>query len=135
MRLRRAYRVRGAVPVLTGALNVILLLLFYVLLSTSFLLHPGIAVELPVSRSLLPAMQDPVVLAITGGAGAALYFEDALVEPGQLGARLDAHRGKSRQVVIKADKEAPLALVARVTELALARGFSVALAATPPTGE
>lgn len=135
MRLQRAFRMRGAVPVLTGALNVILLLLFYVILSTSFLLHPGIAVELPVSRSLLPAMQDPVVLAVTGGAGASVYYEDVLIDPGQLGARLDARRGSSRQVVIKADKAAPLSLVAQVTELALARGFSVSLAAAPPTGE
>lgn len=135
MRLQRAFRMRGAVPVLTGALNVILLLLFYIILSTSFLLHPGIAVELPVSRSLLPAMQDPVVLAVTGGAGASVYYEDVLIDPGQLGARLDARRGSSRQVVIKADKAAPLSLVAQVTELALARGFSVSLAAAPPTGQ
>ena len=132
MRLHRAFRLRGTVPVLIAALNVVLLLLFFFLLSTSFLLRPGIALELPASRSLLPAMQDPVVLAITGGAGATVYFDDRLIELDQLGARLDAHRGSSRQVVIKADRDAPLALVAQVTELALARGFSVALAATPP---
>jgi len=135
MRLQRAFRLRGVVPVMTGALNVILLMVFYVLLSTSFLLRPGVAVELPVSRSLLPAMQDPVVVAITGGAGAAVYYEDALVEADQLGARLDAHRGSSRQVVIKADKEAPLSLVTQVTETALSRGFAVALAASPAPGE
>ncbi|MFM8232235.1 MAG: ExbD/TolR family protein [Chthoniobacterales bacterium] len=135
MRLQRAFRLRGVVPVMTGALNIILLMVFYVLLSTSFLLHPGVAVELPVSRSLLPAMQDPVVVAITGGAGAAIYYEDALVEADQLGARLDAHRGSSRQVVIKADKEAPLSLVTQVTETALSRGFAVALAASPAPGE
>jgi len=132
MRLQRAFRLRGTVPVLLAALNVVLLLLFFFLLSTAFLLRPGIALELPASRSLLPAMQDPVVLAITGGAGATVYFDDRLIELDQLGARLDAHRGSSRQVVIKADRDAPLALVAQVTELALARGFSVALAATPP---
>jgi biopolymer transport protein ExbD len=134
MRLQRAFRLRGTVPVLIAALNVVLLLLFFFLLSTSFLLRPGIALELPASRSLLPAMQDPVVLAITGGAGATVYFDDRLIELEQLGARLDAHRGSSRQVVIKADRDAPLALVAQVTEVALARGFSVALAATPPPG-
>ncbi|MFM8718706.1 MAG: hypothetical protein ACKOFH_04090 [Chthoniobacterales bacterium] len=53
----------------------------------------------------------------------------------QLGARLDAHRGSSRQVVIKADKEAPLSLVTQVTETALSRGFAVALAASPAPGE
>jgi hypothetical protein len=34
-------------------------------------------------------------------------------------------------VVIKADEDAPVALVSAVTELALERGFGVALAATP----
>jgi len=119
------------VPVFTGALNVILLLLFYVLLSTSFLMRPGIAIELPASRSLLPAMPDPVVVAITGGAGAAVYFEDRQIEAGQLGARLDAYAGPLRQVIIKADVDAPVSLVARVTEVALAHGYSVALAAAP----
>jgi biopolymer transport protein ExbD len=134
MRLQRAFQLRGAVPVFTAGLNVIMLLLFFVLLSTSFLLRPGIALELPASRSLLPAMQDPVVLAITGGAGATVYLDDVAVDVEQVGTRLDSHRGSSRQVVIKADRDAPLALVTQVTDLALARGFSVALAATPPPG-
>lgn len=132
MRLQRAFQLRGAVPAFTAGLNVILLLLFFILLSTSFLLRPGIALELPASRSLLPAMQDPVVLAITGGAGATVYLDDVAVDVEQVGTRLDSHRGSSRQVVIKADRDAPLALVTQVTDLALARGFSVALAATPP---
>ena len=131
MRLQRAFRLRGVVPVFTGALNVILLLLFYVMLSTSFLMRPGIAVELPASRSLLPAMPDPVVVAISGGAGAAIYFEDRQIEAAQLGPSLDAYTGPLRQVIIKADVDAPLALVARVTSIALEHGYSVALAATP----
>ncbi|MEI7863848.1 MAG: biopolymer transporter ExbD [Chthoniobacterales bacterium] len=131
MRLERAFRLRGAVPVFTGALAVILLLVFFILLSTSFLLRPGIAVEMPVSRSLLPAMQDPIVLAVTGGAGASIYFDDRVVDAEQLGACLDGLRGASRQVVIKGDKDAPLSLVARVTDWALQRGFSVGLAAAP----
>ena len=135
MRLQRAFRLRGAVPVLTAALTVILLLLYFILLSTTFLLRPGIALELPASRSLLPAMQDPVVLAITGGAGATVYFDDVAVEVEQVGARLDARRGAARQVVIKADRDAPLSLVTQVTDLALARGYSVALAATPAPGQ
>jgi hypothetical protein len=36
-------------------------------------------------------------------------------------------------VVIKADNDAPVSLVSAVTELALDRGFSVALAATRPS--
>ena len=132
MKLEPTVRVRGAVPLVAGAFNVVLLLVFFLLLSTSFLLQPGIAVELPVSRFLLPAMQDPLVVSVTGGPGAAVYFEDRVVEPAQLGARLESRRTASRQVVIKADRDAPLALVAEVTETALERGFSVALAASLP---
>lgn len=129
MRLEPTVRVRGTVPVFTGAVTVLLLLIFYLLLSGSFLLQPGVALELPTSRLLLPAMQNPLVVTVTGGAGAAVYFEDRVIAPAQLAARLESRRGASRQVVIKADEEAPLALVAEVTELALLNGFSVALAA------
>jgi len=130
MKLEPTVRVRGAVPVFTGTLNVVLLLFFFLLLSTSFMMQPGVAVELPASRFLLPAMQDPLVVSVTGGPGAAIYFEDRTIEPAQLGGRLEARRTASRHVVIKADDDAPLALVSAATELALERGFSVALAAT-----
>lgn len=128
MRLERSFRLRGVVPVFTGAVTVVLLLVFFVLLSTSFLLQPGVAVELAPSNFLRPGAQDPLVVAVTGGPGAAVFFEDRAVGMEQLGERLEARRGPARQVVIKADRGAPLGMVSAVTELALARGFSVALA-------
>jgi biopolymer transport protein ExbD/biopolymer transport protein TolR len=133
MKLESTVRVRGLVPVFCGTITVVLLLVFFLLLSTSFMMQPGIAVELPASRFLLPAMQDPLVVSVTGGPAAAIYFEDRAVEASQLGGRLEARRTASRQVVIKADKDAPLVLVSAVTELALERGFSVALAASRPS--
>jgi biopolymer transport protein ExbD len=132
MKLQRTFRVRGAVPVYTGTMTVVLLLVFFILLSTSYLMQPGVMVHLPTSRFMLPAMQDPLVVSVTGGPGAAVYFEDRSVAPDQLGPRLDSRRRASRHVVIKADRDAPLDLVAAVTDLALERGFSVALAATRP---
>jgi biopolymer transport protein ExbD len=132
MRLQSSVAWSGAPALAAGAATVLLLLLFYVLLSGSYLLQPGIALELPASRFLLPAMRNPLVVSVTGGAGASIYFEDRVVEPAQLGERLSSRRDASRQVVIKADRDAPLDLVAEVTELALANGFDVALAATRP---
>jgi biopolymer transport protein ExbD len=129
MKLTSTVRVCGVVPVLIGTVTVVLLLVFYILLSGSFLLQPGVAVELPASRLLLPAMQNPLVVTVTGGAGSTIYFEDRAVAPAQLAARLESRRAVSRQVVIKADEDAPLATVSAVTELALQNGFSVALAA------
>jgi biopolymer transport protein ExbD len=130
MKLESSLRVRGNIPLLTGTVNVVLLLVFFLLLSTSFLLQPGVAVGLPAARFLLPAMQDPLVVAITGDPGARVYFEDRAIDPDQLVARLQSRRTDSRQVVIKADVNAPHGLVAKVTGLALEGGFSVAMAAT-----
>jgi biopolymer transport protein ExbD len=129
MKLESTVQVRGVVPVFTGTITVLLLLIFFILLSGSFLLQPGVAVELPASRLLLPAMQNPLVITVTGGPGASVYFEDRVTAPDQLAARLESRRSASRQLVIKADQDAPLSLVAEVTELALQNGFSVALAA------
>jgi biopolymer transport protein ExbD len=132
MRLQSSVAWSGAPALAAGAATVLLLLVFYVMLSGSYLLQPGTALQLPASRFLLPAMRNPLVVSVTGGAGASVYFEDRVVEPAQLGERLSARRDVSRHVVIKADRDAPLALVAEVTELALANGFDVALAATRP---
>lgn len=134
MKLEPTVRIRGLVPVFSGTLTVVLLLLFFLLLSTSFMMQPGVAVELPPSRFLMQAVQDPLVVSVTGGPGASIYFEDRAIDVAQLGGRLDARRTESRQVVVKADKDAPLSLVSSVTELALDRGFSVALAASRPAG-
>jgi len=130
MRLEPTVRLRGLVPVFTGTITVTVLLVFFLLLSTSFMMQPGVAVDLPVSRFLLPAVQDPLVVSVTGGPGASVFFEDRVIETADLGARLESRRTASRQVVIKADEDAPVALVSAVTEMALERGFGVALAAT-----
>lgn len=130
MKLQGSLRVDGALPVLTGTVTVVLLLVFFILLSTSFLLQPGIAVELPTSRFLQPAAQDPLVVAVTADPGSAIYFEDRAVVFDRLAERLEARRKFSSHVVIKADRTAPLALVTSVTELALSHGFSVSLAAS-----
>ncbi len=132
MKLQGSLRTYGVLPVLTGAITVVLLLIFFILLSTSFLLQPGVAVELPTSQFLKPAAQDPLVVAITADPGAAIYFEDRAVAFEHLAARLEARRKSSRHVVIKADRMAPLSLVTRVTELALSHSFSVSLAASRP---
>jgi biopolymer transport protein ExbD len=133
MKLEPTVRLRGLVPVFSGTLTVVLILVFFILLSTSFLLQPGVAVDLPASRFLLPAMQDPLIVAVTAAPRAAIYFEDRMVKPELLGGRFDERRMASTHVVIMADERAPLRIVAEVTQLALDRGFSVALATTRQT--
>jgi biopolymer transport protein ExbD len=119
----------AAIPLL----DVIFLLIFFLVLSSNFILQPGISVSVPLSRFTLGPQINPQIISITGGAAPAIYFRDQKVALDQLGPLLDAAKKEGRPVIIKADRLTPYALVVEVTNLALEHGItSVALAATPP---
>ena len=119
----------AAIPLL----DVIFLLIFFLVLSSNFILQPGISVSLPLSRFTLGPQINPQIISITGGAAPAIYFRDQKVALDQLGPLLDEAKKEGRPIIIKADRLTPYALVVEVTNLSLERGItSVALATTPP---
>lgn len=119
----------AAIPLL----DVIFLLIFFLVLSSNFILQPGISVSVPLSRFTLGPQINPQIISITGGAAPAIYFRDQKVALDQLGPLLDEAKKEGRPIIIKADRLTPYALVVEVTNLALERGItSVALATTPP---
>ena len=112
-------------------LDVVFLLIFFLLLSSNFILQPGISVSVPLSRFTLGPQINPEIISITGGAVAAIYFRDQRTTLEQLGPLLDAAKKQGRPIIIKADRLTPYALVVEVTNLALEHGItSVALATT-----
>ena len=62
----------GVIPML----DVIFLLIFFLLLSSNFILQPGISVSVPLSRFTLGPQINPQIISITGGAVPAIYFRD-----------------------------------------------------------
>ena len=119
----------AAIPLL----DVTFLLIFFLLLSSNFILQPGISVSVPLSRFTLGPQINPQIISITGGAAPAIYFRDQKVALEQLGPLLDEAKKESRPIIIKADRLTPYSLVVEVANLALEHGISsVALATTPP---
>lgn len=113
-------------------LDVLFLLIFFLLLSSNFVLQPGISVTVPFSRFTLGPQPNQQIISITGGPSPAIYLRDQKVSLDQLGPGLDAAKREGRSVVIKADRQASYDLVMAVTNAALERGItSVALATTP----
>ncbi len=113
-------------------LDVLFLLIFFFLLSSNFVLQPGISVTVPFSRFTLSPQPNQQIISITGGPSPAIYLRDQKVTLEQLGAGLDVTKREGRSVVIKADRLASYDLVMAVTNAALERGItSVALATTP----
>jgi biopolymer transport protein ExbD len=113
-------------------LDVVFLLIFFLLLSSNFILQPGINVSLPLSSFTLGPQVHPQIISITGGAAPAIYFRDQRVALEQLGPLLEAAKKENRPVIIKADRLTPYEVVVAVTNLALEHGISSVSLATAP---
>jgi len=118
--------------VLFPLLDVVFLLVFFLLLSSNFILQPGISVSVPFSRFTLGPQINQQIISVTGGAAPAIYFRDQKITLDQLGPALDAAKREGRSIIIKADRLTPYEMVVEVANAALEHGItSVALATTP----
>jgi biopolymer transport protein ExbD len=133
MKLTRTKEYNFGWLVLFPIVDIVFLLVFFLLLSSNFILQPGISVSLPFSHFTLPPQLNQQIISITGGGAPAIYFRDQKITLEQLGPLLDAAKREGRSIIIKADRLTPYELVVAVTNAALEHGISsVALATAPP---
>ena len=112
-------------------LDIAFLMIFFLLLSSNFVLQPGISVNVPFSKFMLAPQVKYQIISITSGA--TVYFRDQKTSIDDLGPQLDIARKEGRSIIIKADRYTPYETVIRVANLALEHGVSsVALATAPP---
>ena len=132
MKLSRTKEYNFAWLVLVAIVDVAFLLVLFLLLSSNFVLQPGISVGMPFSRFTLGPQMNQQIISITGGAVPAIYFRDQKITIEQLGPLLDTAKREGQSIIIKADRLTPYDTVAAVANAALEHGItSVALAATP----
>lgn len=133
MRLNRTTNFNFAWVVLVALTDVAFLLVFFLLLSSNFILQQGISISMPFSRFTLGPQNSQQIISISGGAVPEIYFQDQKVSVEQLGPLLDAAKRKDQSIIIKADRSTSYETVAEVANAALEHGItSVALAASPP---
>jgi biopolymer transport protein ExbD len=131
MKLTRTKEYNFAWLVLFPLVDIAFLLIFFLLLSSNFVLQPGVSLSLPFSRFSLGPQVNQQIISITGGAVPAIYFRDQKITLEQLGPLLDAAKRENRSIIIKADRSTPYETVMAVTNAALEHGISsVALATT-----
>ena len=133
MKLSRTVNHNFGWLVFIGLVDVAFLLVFFLLLSSNFILQQGISVSMPVSRFTLGPQTSRQIISITGGAVPAIYFQDQRVTMEQLEPLLDEAKRRDESIIIKSDRSTSYETVAEVANAALEHGItSVALAATPP---
>jgi biopolymer transport protein ExbD len=132
MKLHRTMNFNFGWVVLVALVDVAFLLVFFLLLSSNFILQQGISISMPFSRFTLGPQNSQQIVSISGGAVPAIYFQDQRVTMEQLGPLLDAAKRKDQSIIIKADRSTSYETVAEVANAALEHGItSVALAASP----
>ena len=133
MKLSRTINFNFGWLVLVTLVDLAFLLVFFLLLSSNFILQQGISISMPFSRFTLGPQANRQIISITGGAVPAIYFRDQKVTIEQLGPLLDAAKRNDQSIIIKADRSTSYETVAEVANAALEHGVTaVALAATPP---
>jgi biopolymer transport protein ExbD len=133
MKLSRTKEYNFGWLVVFPLIDVVFLLIFFLLLSSNFVLQPGVAVSSPASPFLLPPQQNQEIISITGGEVPAIYFHDQKISLQQLGRLLEIAKRDNHSIIIKADRQTPYELVTAVTNAALEHGISsVSLAGSAP---
>ena len=131
MQLSRG-RLRRVSLDMTPLIDVVLMLVIFFMLTTSFVLSSGIKVDLPQGRSVQPTQEDDAIVIVT--TDGTIYYRDERVDlEGLQTALQQAHQERPGvRLIVKADKHAQHGQVVEVMELAKSAGIERLAIATAP---
>jgi biopolymer transport protein ExbD len=130
VKLYSTIKIRPDFLYLAPLLNVVMLLLVFFMLNSSFVVRSGVRVDLPVTTSSLrPSGRGMVhAVTITSGAVPRVLLNSEEISPGDLTEKLLSLKGESREVVVSTDSLAPQGLFMRICEAVFAAGCDVKIA-------
>jgi len=116
-------RTRTVVISITSLIDVVLLLLIFFMLTTSFVEQPGMKLDLPETESTTAESTDE--LTVTISSDGEIYFGSELVELDSLKAKLQKFKleNNTSSLVIKADKTTSHGIVVQVMDIAKISGL------------
>lgn len=129
MKVRRSTRsIHGPLDI-TAMIDVVLLLLIFFMLNSSFVLQPGVEVNPP--KGLDAGVRDTrYIINITSQQPPRIFFNDQLVSLEKLEGLFNriGRRTDGVQVIIRADKNVPHGTVTEILNIAIRAGLSVVIA-------
>jgi biopolymer transport protein ExbD len=131
MKLTRSIHLNPFLIFIIPLIDLFFLLLLLFLISSTFLLHPGINVNLPFSKFTLGPQNNPVIVSITAGPFPLIYYRDQQIRLEELARRLAEDHAADRSIIIQADRLTPQGSVIEIMNLCLEKGYSVVLATSP----
>jgi biopolymer transport protein ExbD len=135
MRFKTTLAIATGLMDMTPLIDVVLLLLIFFMLSSSFIFNPGVKVDLPEYTSSESLSESDMVVTITKE-GLYLYHDDSiLLKELHNKFRQAASANPNSRLIIKAAKEVPHGVVVRVMVMAKEAGITNQAFATRPKEE
>lgn len=131
MKLQSSLRDHAGFLYLAPLINVVLLLMLFFLLSSSFVLRSGISVDTPTSSGSLPPIENAHVITVTRGAAPRIFFNEDEVGLEGLPEAIAAAKTESpnvRHVVIRGDAMAPYGVIIQISDIVKLQKLELALA-------
>ncbi len=127
-----SHRPRRASLDMTPLIDVVLMLVIFFMLTTTFVLTPGMKVDLPQGRSVQRVREGDAIVLITKEGS--LYYQNEQIDlPGLQGTLRQTHQQQpGMRLIIKADKQARHGRVVEVMDLAKGVGIERLAIATAP---
>jgi len=133
VKLTRNLHLRLDLFAILPLVNVLFLALMLFALSPRFTLQPGLNLRLPSSTFTLTPSVHPLLITVTAAPTPTIYLQEEKVSLTQLDSFLQDRQLAGRRIILRADADTPYEQISQISNLALRRGFSVALAfAQPP---
>ena len=131
VKFRRHYKLTSGQVDMAPLIDCVLLLLIYFMLTSSFIMQPGLKIKLPEAKTTEQGVPEPIIVSVTRDNR--IFFKDKSVNLGELQALLNAEGKKSRFVlIVKGDESARHGLVVKVLDLARLSGAEKLIIATSP---
>jgi len=113
-----------------GLTDIVMLLLIFFLLSSTFILQPGIKVDLPEAQVTETVDQETLTVTIPLSGG--VYLNDQPVSLAELPARLmqELAQGAQKDIILRADEDIPFRRAVEVMDIAKRVGAARFLIAT-----
>ena len=134
MKLRRNIKPLGAAMDMTPLIDVVLTLIIFFILSSTFVLQPGIQVNPPRGPSHGGVRDIRYIINVTSQDPPVIFLNDQIMPLDKLEAEIKeiARRQTDATVVLRADRNVPHGFVTDILTRALAAGVGVVIATRPP---
>lgn len=132
-RLKRRSQINKGQIDIAPLIDVVFLLLIFFMLTSNFILQPGIKVRLP--RALTSEVISSENLVITVTAQDLMFLNDKPIQLGELTDRLKAAAGQRMNILIKSDTRASLGRVVELWDLCRRLGIAYVNIATNQRSE